>query len=252
MPPAWAPGLVFPTSSAGGFSGVKKGRLFERSECLPFSRRKHRSSRKNAALILSFWFLFFRIKTKEKELILPLYQKLLLVLLFVISQTLKIEANEKTAELQTQVSNLNKTVSSLQEKVDEINSDKSNTTNIDDKYNDNKNSSSQLTTEETIKNLFLAKLKALDNSNSEKLLDYRVDKVEILSNSKKQSLIDFGYNSTDILAYVTYSVKPKNVTATSWIAGNGKVEGEWIINKIACECLRNGNLVDSTNLNTGW
>lgn len=41
----------------------------------------------------------------------------------------KIEANEKTAELQTQVSNLNKTVSSLQEKVDEINSDKSNTTN---------------------------------------------------------------------------------------------------------------------------
>lgn len=150
----------------------------------------------------------------------------------------KIESNEKTAELQTQVSNLN--------------SDKSNTTNIDDKYNDNKNSSSQLTTEETIKNLFLAKLKALDNSNSEKLLDYRVDKVEILSNSKKQSLIDFGYNSTDILAYVTYSVKPKNVTATSWIAGNGKVEGEWIINKIACECLRNGNLVDSTNLNTGW
>ena len=58
----------------------------------------HRSSRKNAALILSFWFLFFRIKTKEKELILPLYQKLLLVLLFVISQTLKIEANEKRFE----------------------------------------------------------------------------------------------------------------------------------------------------------
>ncbi|MEO5157050.1 hypothetical protein ABH158_05615, partial [Bacteroides ovatus] len=96
--PAWPPGLVFPTSSAGGFSGVKKGRLFERSEFLPFSRRKHRSSRKNAALILSFWFLFFRIKTKEKELILPLYQKLLLVLLFVISQTLKIEANEKRFE----------------------------------------------------------------------------------------------------------------------------------------------------------
>ena len=40
------------------------------------------------------------------------------------------------------------------EKIDETNSDKSNTTNIDDKYNDNKNSSSQLTTEETIKNLF--------------------------------------------------------------------------------------------------
>ena len=62
------PGLVFPASSAGVSFGVKKGRLFERSEFLPFSRRKHRSRRKNAALILSFWFFFFRIKTKEKEL----------------------------------------------------------------------------------------------------------------------------------------------------------------------------------------
>ena len=48
----------------GAWSGafvfcVEKGRLFERSEFLPFSRRKHRSSRKNAALILSFWFFFF-------------------------------------------------------------------------------------------------------------------------------------------------------------------------------------------------
>ena len=65
---ARVPGLVFPASSAGVSFGVKKGRLFERSEFLPFSRRKHRSSRKNAALILSFWFFFFRIKTKEKEL----------------------------------------------------------------------------------------------------------------------------------------------------------------------------------------
>lgn len=168
----------------------------------------------------------------------------------------KTDANKKTAELQAEVSNLNRIVSVLQGKIDEIsstvNSDKTNTTNIDDKSNDNKNSSYQLTTEETIKNLFLAKLKALDNSNSEKLLDYRVDKVEILSNSKKQSLIDLGYNSTDMLAYVTYSVKPQNVTTTSWVAGNGEVEGEWVINKIACECLRNGKLVDSTNLNTGW
>ncbi|WP_462359357.1 hypothetical protein [Bacteroides finegoldii] len=60
-------GLVFLALSAGVFFGVKKGRLFERSEFLPFSRREHRSSQKSAALILSFWFFFFRIKTKEKE-----------------------------------------------------------------------------------------------------------------------------------------------------------------------------------------
>ena len=34
-------GCVFSASSAGVFFGVKKGRLFERSEFLPFSRRKH-------------------------------------------------------------------------------------------------------------------------------------------------------------------------------------------------------------------
>ena len=55
-------GLVFPASSAGGFSGVKKGRLFERSEFLPFSRREHRSSRKNAALNFLWFFLCFKTK----------------------------------------------------------------------------------------------------------------------------------------------------------------------------------------------
>lgn len=164
----------------------------------------------------------------------------------------KIEANEKTAELQTQVSNLNGTVSNLQGKIDAIsstiNSNESNTTNIGDKSNGNENSSTKLSTEDTIKDLFLAKLKALDKSNPEKLLDYRVDKVEILNNSEKP----LGYNSDDILAYVTYSVKPKNVTTTAWTAGNGEVNGDWIINKVACECLRNNKLVDTTSLNTGW
>ena len=58
-------GLVFPALSAGVFSSVKKGRLFERSEFLPFSRRKHRSSRKNAALNFLWFFLCFKTK-KER------------------------------------------------------------------------------------------------------------------------------------------------------------------------------------------
>lgn len=104
--------------------------------------------------------------------------------------------------------------------------------------------------EDTIQNLFIDKLKSLDNNNPEKLLDYRVDKVEIIYNN--QEFMDLGYNSNDILAYVTYSVKPQDVTATAWIAGNGEVEGEWIINKVACECLRDGKLINNTGLNTGW
>ena len=58
-------GLVFPALSAGVCSSVKKGRLFERSEFLPFSRREHRSSRKNAALNFLWFFLCFKTK-KER------------------------------------------------------------------------------------------------------------------------------------------------------------------------------------------
>ena len=58
-------GLVFSALNAGVFSSVKKGRLFERSEFLPFSRREHRSSRKNAALNFLWFFLCFKTK-KER------------------------------------------------------------------------------------------------------------------------------------------------------------------------------------------
>ena len=110
----------------------------------------------------------------------------------------------------------------------------------------------QSSDEDVIKDLFLAKVKELNNTDSEKLLDYRVDKVEILSNSEKQNWVEMGYNSTDILATVTYSVKPKDVNTSNWIAGNGEISGEWIINKTACECLRNGKLVNTTGFATSF
>jgi len=48
---AWSSsGLVCTASSEGFITGVKKGRLFERSEFLPFSREWNRSSRAGAAL----------------------------------------------------------------------------------------------------------------------------------------------------------------------------------------------------------
>ncbi len=162
-----------------------------------------------------------------------------------------IEANQKTAELQIQASNLNRTISNLQEKINTIsstiNSTESNTTNIDDKGNDNRDSSTKLSNEDIIKDLYLSELKKLDNNNSEKLLDYRVDKVEIIDNT--QSFVELGYNSNDTLAYITYSIKPQNVNSSVWIAGNGEIEGEWIINKLACVCLRNGKLID---VGTSW
>ena len=104
-----------------------------------------------------------------------------------------------------------------------------------------------------IKEQFIAKLKAIDNISREKLLDYRVDEVKILSDSEKQAFNEDGkYSPKDILAFVKYSVKAKDIEKTGWIAGNGEIDGEWVINKTACECLRNGKLVKSSGFSTGF
>ena len=106
---------------------------------------------------------------------------------------------------------------------------------------------------EIIKEQFILKLKEIDENSREKLLDYRIDEITILSDEEKQLLNNNGtYNTSDILAYVKYSVKPKDVNNTVWEAGNGEKEGEWIINKKACECLRNGKLVKSSGFTTAF
>ena len=104
-----------------------------------------------------------------------------------------------------------------------------------------------------IKEQFLAKLREIDKINDEKLLDYRVDEVKILSDSEKQAFNENEeYSPKDILAFVKYFVKPKNIEDTVWIAGNGEIDGEWIINKTACECLRNGKLVKESGFSTAF
>ena len=92
-----------------------------------------------------------------------------------------------------------------------------------------------------------------NNISREKLLDHRVDEVKILSDSEKQAFNEDGkYSPKDILAFVKYSVKAKDIEKTGWIAGNGEIDGEWVINKTACECLRNGKLVRSSGFSTGF
>lgn len=103
------------------------------------------------------------------------------------------------------------------------------------------------------KEQFLSKLKESNNISSEKLLNYRVDEVKILSESEKQAFNEKEeYRTEDILAFVKYSVKAKDIEKTGWIAGNGEIDGEWVINKTACECLRNGKLVRSSGFSTGF
>lgn len=102
-------------------------------------------------------------------------------------------------------------------------------------------------TEDIIKELFLAKLSEINKNNSEKLQDYKIDKIEVVSNKLNNK-----YTQNDILAMVTYSVKPNNINSTLWIAGNGEIKDEWIINKISCECLRDGKLLNTTGFDTSF
>ena len=107
--------------------------------------------------------------------------------------------------------------------------------------------------EAKIKELYLAKLEKNNNENPEKLADYRVDDVKILSENDKKSLLEAGdglyYKDTDILAYVEYSIQPQDINNTTWIAGNGTIEKDWIVAKIACVCIRDGEIVSD---GTGW
>ena len=129
------------------------------------------------------------------------------------------------------------------------------TSNTIDQGNNKAELSTELKEQEAIliREQFLAKLKEIDKISDEKLLDYRVDEVKILSDSEKQVFNENEeYSPEDILAFVKYSVKPKNIEDTGWIAGNGEIDGEWIINKTACECLRNGKLVKESGFSTAF
>ena len=129
------------------------------------------------------------------------------------------------------------------------------TSNTIDQGNNKAELSTELKEQEAIliREQFLAKLKEIDKISDEKLLDYRVDEVKILSDSEKQVFNENEeYSPEDILAFVKYSVKPKNIKDTVWIAGNGEIDGEWIINKTACECLRNGKLVKESGFSTAF
>ncbi len=111
-------------------------------------------------------------------------------------------------------------------------------------------SSSKKALEKTIEELFLDELK-----NQDGLLSYRVEAVSLYDEEEKQKIIKMdggeNYKSSDELAVVRYSVKPENMEDSNWIAGNGTEQGDWILNKAACVCLRGNKLVGNV-FNTGW
>lgn len=164
----------------------------------------------------------------------------------------KIKAKLEVSQLNSQIESLKNSVASMQNQIK--NTSKANNSNVSNDLNTNTASTEntannkQKSTEDTIKDLFLENLKEIDNNNEEKLVEYRVDKVTIEKDISNDILNN--YKPTDILATITYSVKPKDINETTWVAGNGIVEGDWIINKSACNYLRDGELLGG--LSTGW
>lgn len=174
-------------------------------------------------------------------------------------------AEDKVNTLNGQVTSLDNTVTSLQNTIDSISSQLGNVSNTITNSSTNSSSTTNTNTttttttsksqEEIIKDLYLQKIKENNESNEEKLLDYRVDKVTIYTGSERDEAAQNFNNvsSSDIFAVVTYSVKPKDVNNTLWIAGNGEANEEWITNKVSCvyAVKENGSYVIKSD-GTGW
>lgn len=83
------------------------------------------------------------------------------------------------------------------------------------------------TLEEKIQVAFLNELKETSkNDIYTKLTDFKILKVDIIDNVPEAE-------QNKIIAYVTYNVKPAWWAVNTWIAGNGKKQKSWIIEKQA-------------------
>lgn len=83
------------------------------------------------------------------------------------------------------------------------------------------------TLEEKIQVAFLNELKEISkNDIYTKLTDFKILKVDIIDNVPEAE-------QNKIIAYVTYNVKPAWWAVNTWIAGNGKKQKSWIIEKQA-------------------
>lgn len=134
--------------------------------------------------------------------------------------------------------------------------DKENSTNDDSTIESTDKNTIEKTDEDIVRELFV---KNYLESSDETLEEYNIDKVTIQTGEDRQNIVNiYSNNSTsitekDIFAYVTYSVKPKNIEDTGWIAGNGEIKDGWVKNKEACVHIsyQNGTY-KIQSVGTGW
>lgn len=153
-----------------------------------------------------------------------------------------VKESEEDVENNTNATNVtNNTVNAVNNTTNTVNQNGSNNTTGG---TTNNQTTSNTSLEEQIKSAYLTKLK----NTYIGYVDYRIDGIKILTEEEKKSLLNLGYQSTDVLAVVGYSIKPQS-TDGYVVAGNGEISGDWVINKSACVCYRNGEIVSD---GTGW
>ncbi len=121
--------------------------------------------------------------------------------------------------------------------------------------------------ESIIRRLFLKELEKDNENCSEKLEDYRIDSIQIYQGKEREDIISTWFegenansleqkvniSSASIFASVNYSVKPKDINNTVWIAGSGSADKEGWLNKgsYVYADKKDGNyeIIDS---GTGW
>ena len=86
------------------------------------------------------------------------------------------------------------------------------------------------TDEDIVKELFVSNLK---NTYGENLIEYKVNNIEIYTGSDRQGIANIigDVADDDIITTVDYSIRLKDVSKD---AGNGTLNGDWVLNKFAC------------------
>lgn len=115
------------------------------------------------------------------------------------------------------------------------------------------------TEKEIVEELYENKLK---NSNP-KLKEYKIVNVSVLTGEDRKEVENIysqdisaegiKIKDKDIIAEVKYSVKPEDIDNSPWVAGNGELEGEWIVNKVTCLVITyNNGTYEIASEGTGW
>lgn len=177
---------------------------------------------------------------------------ILIIALFVIVAVLGVEigivignkksSNEEVANLKNEIANMQENQQTLLNQIDEENKNKEENSEKTNEVNDTistgstKNTDTEKNLTQLIQEAFEKYIKETANKNSvDKLDDYKLDSIVLYTEAENDRIlkIDGGsaYKKGDMLGTITFSVKPVNKDRSMWSAGNGREDGEWIVNK---------------------